>query len=592
MRWIALLPAVLAAVALTAGADEIVVAAFAVPALLWFPGRGVARRLSRDPVERVVLAFWVSALLAVPAVLVGMGTDLGGPGTLATAAVFTAASERLSAPRAQASPLAARLGSVAVIVIVLMLGWGWRDAVTRPMGVYWWSAAAETAWAGGETTTPPSPGAGWRERRVVGWPEAQALELVPRAADPFLLGPAEGPLVLILQGPVGAGMRVGAREVVIQANVEEQPEEGPVPRYLTRGIGAIALTTNLQAGERLQLRLSDPNRSVVYQLGGPDAVWALHADGALRFVHYYQLLNMVEQVIWARELYVGRRVTDVQPPLPSYVLAAPLVTAAGELPTANLTFLFELLMVGLAGVLAVQAWAPRAPALAWLLPAAATAMHGRLMLEPSSAMLPDTLYTLGLLGAVTALARPRGGAYSGFSLLAQLTRYPGAFVTGVAGLLAGEPRRVARMLVVVLVVAGIVALAGHATGSLGGWLDTLWWETFPEHWHGEADPAVLLGRAPRFYGLWLAYAGGLPLLAALAWPRGTRVLLGTALIYSLLLCTIDHTPSHYFLPLLHLSAAATACTAATFDHPALRRGIPLFGLMGIFVAYAWMPEVG
>ncbi|MES2639900.1 MAG: hypothetical protein V4850_10475 [Myxococcota bacterium] len=592
MRWIALLPAVLAAAALTAGADEIVVAALAVPALLWFPGRGVARRLSRDPVERVVLAFWVSALLAVPAVLVGVGTGLGGPGTLATAAVFTAASERLSAPRAQASALAARLGGLGVVAIVLMLGWSWRDAVTRPMGVYWWSAAAETAWAGGETTTPPSPGAGWRERRVVGWPEAQALELVPRAADPFLLGPAEGPLVLVLQGPVGAGMRVGAREVVIQANVEEQAEEGPVPRYLTRGVAAIALTTHLQAGERLQLRLSDPNRSVVYQLGGPDAVWALHADGALRFVHYYQLLNMVEQVIWARELYLGRRVTDVQPPLPSYVLAAPLVTAGGELPTANLTFLLKLLMVGLAGVLAIQAWAPRAPALAWLLPAAATAMHGRLMLEPSSAMLPDTLYTLGLLGAVTALARPRGGAYVGFSLLAQLTRYPGAFVTAVAGLLAGEPRRVARMLVGVLVVAGIVALAGHATGSLGGWLDTLWWETFPEHWHGEADPAVLLGRAPRFYGLWVAYAGGLPLLAALAWPRGTRVLLGTAIVYSLLLCTIDHSPSHYFLPLLHLSAAATACTAATFDHPALRSGIPLFGVMGIFVAYAWMPEVG
>ncbi|MDP2310331.1 MAG: hypothetical protein Q8P18_30220 [Pseudomonadota bacterium] len=592
MPWIALLPAVLAAVVLTGGRDEIVVAAFAVPALLWFPGRGVARRLSRDPVERIVLAFWVSALLAVPAVLVGMWTGLGGAGTLATAAVFTAASERLRSPRARTLRPAPLLGAAAVIVTVVMLGWAWRGAVTRPMDDYWWSAAAEDAWADGASTVPPTAGAGWSDRRVVGWPEAAALRLVPRAPDPFLVGPSEGPIVLVLQGPVGAAMRVGAREAIIQSNVVEKREEGPVPRYLARGVTSIALTTQLAAGERLQVRLSNPNKSVLYLLGSADAVWSLHGEGALRFVHYYQLLNMVEQVIWARELYAGRRVTDVQPPLPTYVLAAPMVTAGGELPTANLVFLFELVMVGIAGVLAIQAWAPGAPALAWLLPAGAAAMHGKLMLEPSSAMLPDTLYTLGLLGAVAALAQRRGPAYAGFSLLAQLTRYPAGFVVAVAGLLAGAPRRVVQMLVGVVAVAAVFALAGHSTGSLEGWLETLWWETLPEHWHGEADPAVLLGRAPRFYGLWLAYAGGLPLLAALRWPRGTRVLLGTAFVYSLLLCTVDHTPSHYFLPLLHLAAAATACTAAACEDPRLRTGIPLLGLLGITVAYGWVPVVG
>ncbi len=596
MSWLALLPAVLAAVAVTGGRGEVVVAVLAIPALLWLPGRGLARRLSRDPLERVVLAFWVSAILVVPAVLVGAWTGLGGAGTLATAATFTAATARLGAPRAVRWRRGPRFGALAVAAVVLALAWTWRDTVTRPLHASWWFAPAETAWTDGVTTVPPGAGAGWRERAVVGWPEAQAVRLLPRASDPFLAGPADGPIVLAIQGPVGASLRTGDHEAVIRADVEESREEGAVPRYLARGVAGVALDLDLAAGERLPLRLSHPAQSVVYVLGSPDAVWSLHATGALRFVHYYQLLNMVEQVTWARELYAERRVTDVQPPLPSYVLAAPLATASGELPTANLVFLFQLGMVGLAGVLAIQAWAPGAPAFAWLLPAGAAAMHGKLMLEPSSAMMPDTLYTLGVLGAVTALARPGtglgGGAFTGYALLAQLSRYPGGFVAAVAGVLAGQPRRVARMLVTVLGVAGAFALVGGATGRLGGWMDTVWWETVPEHWHDEADPLVLLGRAPRFYGLWIAYAGGLPLLAALRWPRGTRVLLGTALVYSLVLCTIDHTPSHYFLPLLHLAAAATACTAAACTHPLARAAIPTVGLLGIFVAYGWVPVVG
>jgi hypothetical protein len=591
MPWLALLPALLAAAALTRGADELVVAALAVPALLWLPGRGLARRLSRDPLERAVLAFWISAILAVPAVLVGMWTGLGGAGTLATAATLTAVSERLAVPRAQRLPWSARIGALAVLLTVAGVGIAWRGDMARPLDAYWWFPAAESAWDDSADTIPPSPGAGWSERRPIGWKEAEALRLVPRAADPYLLGPSQGPVVLALQAPVGASMRVGDEEIVVQANVEESEDEGPVARYLGKGVAALSLRRKLGPGERLPLRLSNPTQSVVYLLGGKDAVWALHGEGMLRFVHYYQLLNMVEQVHWARELYGDRRVTDVQPPLPSYVLAAPLATTNGELPTANIVFLLQLTMVGLAGVAAVRAWAPNAPWIASLLPAAAVAEHGKLLLEPASAMLPDTLYTLGVLGAVTALARG-GGAYTGYALLAQLSRYPGGFVAAVAGILAGAPRRVARMLVVVVSAACAFAAVGHYAGSLDGWVSTVWWETFPEHWHGEGDPAVLAARAPRFYGLWLSYAGGLPLLAAVRWPRGTRVVLGTALVYSLLLCTIDHTPSHYFLPLLHLAAVAAACTAASFENLALRWGIPSLGILGLIVAYGWVPIVG
>ncbi|MFN7145332.1 MAG: hypothetical protein ACK4YP_16280 [Myxococcota bacterium] len=478
-----------------------------------------------------------------------------------------------------------------MIVGVAAVGWSWRGAILRPLDGHWWFGAAESAWEGREASTPPESGAGWRERRGIGWPEARAERLVPAEAAPTLLGPSEGPLVLAVRGPVGAWIEVDGVRAVVTADVTERAEEGAVPRYLERGVASVTVERGIAAGEALPVRLSDPDASVVYLLASADAVWALHAIGELRFVHYYQLLNMVEQVRWARELYADRRVTDVQPPLPSYTLAAPLAVTAGELPTANLVFLFELVALGFAGLAALRAWAPRAPLLAWLLPAAAVGEHAKLLLEPSSAMLPDSLYTLAIVGTVGALARP-GRAYAGYALLAQLCRYPGAFVAAVAGMLAGEWRRVAGMLALVLAVAAAFGVGGWLSGSLEGWIATVAWETGPEHWHGEHEPAVLLARAPRFYGLWIAYAGGLPILAALRWPRGTRVLLGTALVYSLVLCTVDHTPSHYFLPLLHLAALAAACTAASFEHPAVRTAIPLLGLVGIYVAYGWVPVVG
>lgn len=591
MPWIGLLPAVLAASAMAGGADEPVVALFAVPALLWMPGRGFARRFARDPLERFVVAFWISTLLAVPAVLVGALTGTGGVGTLATAAGFTLVGAFVRAPRPERLPSAVRIGALALIAVVATVAWTWRDAILRPLDRHWWFAPAETAWEGREPSTTPENGAGWRDRRVIGWPEARAERLVPDASGPTLLGPSEGPLVLAVRAPVGAWIEVDGARAVVTADVVEQAEEGAVARYLERGVAAVTVDRPLAAGEPLSVRLSDPDASVVYLLGSADAVWALHAVGELRFVHYYQMLNMVEQVRWARELYADRRVTDVQPPLPSYVLAAPLGVTAGELPTVNLIFLFELVAIGLAGLVTLRAWAPRAPLAAWLLPAAAVGEHAKLLLEPSSAMLPDSLYTLAVIGTVGALARPRGG-YAGYALLAQLCRYPGSFVAAVAGVLAGEFRRVAWMLAAVIAVAAAFGVGGWLSGSLDGWIATVAWETGPEHWHGEHDPAVLLARAPRFYGLWIAYAGGLPLLAALRWPRGTRVLLGTALVYSLVLCTVDHTPSHYFLPLVHLAALAAACTADAFEHPAVRTGIPLLGLVGISVAYGWVPVVG
>ena len=99
----------------------------------------------------------------------------------------------------------------------------------------------------------------------------------------------------------------------------------------------------------------------------------------------------------------------------------------------------------------------------------------------------------------------------------------------------------------------------------------------------EADLWVLLGRAPAFFALWFVYSGGTLLLAALRWPTGTRVALGTALLYSLLLCTIDHSPTHYFVPLVQLSALAAACTADSVRSAAARHGLAGLAAGGLLI---------
>lgn len=581
---LALLPALGAAVARSAGFGEVATAMLAAPAFLFAPGWGFARARSGDPLSRALDAFWISAVLAVPAVLVGAFTDLGGPGALATAATFTALGfARRPAPR-ERSPLRERVAVGAVVAAVLFAGVSWRDTIARPLDAHWWYGPADAEDWGG---SPPKAGTGWATKRTVG----DALVLRPSSEAATLLGPLDGPVVVAVRGPVGATVRAGGAVARVEADPVERAEEGPVPRYLARGVTALSLSGPLAPGEAVPLSFSDPAESVVYVVPDPDALWALHGAGELRFVHYYQLLNMVEQVRWARELYGRRRVTDVQPPLGSYVAAGPLGLTGGDLPTQNVAFLWVVAATGLAGVAAIRAFAPQAPAVAWLLPAAAVVEHTKLMLEPGSAGMPDTLNAAALLGAVAALARP-GPRFAAMGVLAQLSRYPGAVVAAIAAVLDGQVARAARMLAAVLTLAAAFGAWGAATGRLDGWLQTVWWETGPEHWHGETDPAALLGRVPRFYALWIGYAGGLPLLAALRWPRGTRVALGTALFYSLLLATVDHTPSHYFLPLLHLAAVATACTADAPGSAWTRHGLPILGVAGLLLAYALVPVTG
>ena len=228
------------------------------------------------------------------------------------------------------------------------------------------------------------------------------------------------------------------------------------------------------------------------------------------------------------------------------------------------------------------------------------------MVEPGSFGMPDTLYAAALLGSFAAAggARDTTGTRPGpLGIAAQLLRYPGALVAALLVTLGGHRRAAARMLAQVLLLAALFGAYGLATGELEGWLATLAWETGPEHWHGDTSAASLVPRVPAFAAQLLAYAGGTPVLAAVvlllagvrpaapaqgASARGAWALIGATLAQTLLLGTIDHHPSHYFLPLVAMSATALAL-ASERRHGALWS---LAGAAGLVWSWARVAVVG
>jgi hypothetical protein len=587
-----LLPAALTALLALGRPPEVLHGALATIAILVMPGVAWAR--GRDALARAFTAGWRGVLSAPITWLVGVVTGLGPWGTLAAAAVLTFVGAAL--PRRERVPLAPgpRLGMGALAVALVTLAWSERVALARPLERYLWVSDADMELHG----TLPDEAVGFRERR------GTALRLYPRSTQGSLVGPMRGPVLLVARGPVGATVEVGGTTghpphvMELEAEPVVHADEGPVQRYLDRAVATHRIDRDLAPGEPLPLRFDAPGATIVHVIPSSDALWALHARGELRLAHYYQLLNLQEQVQWARELYAGRRVTDVQPPLQAWFAAGPLGVTGGDLPTQASTFLLGLALLGASGLACVRAWAPGAPLLAWTLPALATGVCGRLMVEPGSIGMPDTLYAAAALGAVAALRGPRvdTGGYASLGALAQLLRYPGALVVALAGALAGEPRMAARMLAGVCLLAAAFGLYGLGTGALGGWITTLARETGPEHWHGDVTPGTLLPRVPVFLAQLLAYAGGTPVFASLALlgrprtpaTRGGWALLGTVAAQTLLLGTIDHHPSHYFLPLVAMSATALALASAR------RHGAwwALIGAGGLAWAWADVDVVG
>jgi hypothetical protein len=286
-------------------------------------------------------------------------------------------------------------------------------------------------------------------------------------------------------------------------------------------------------------------------IASTEQLWEAHERWEFRVVHYYQLLNMVEQFRWAEELLKDRWVTDVQPPAWVYLLGGLHLLSGADLPAANVLTLWMAFLWGLGALKLARGVTGE------LLVAMGALVQAKLLFEPGSGMMPDMLYSAALMHGLVALIL--GGSASGWVLLAQLARYPGTLVGLIGAILSGQWREGGRILGAVALAAGAFGAVGLVTGELEGWLETVAWETGPEHWHGEYDLGLLWSRVPEFYGLWFQYSGGGVLLGLLGFnERACRVLVGTALLYSLLLCTIDHFPSHYFVPLVGMVVVGVA----------------------------------
>lgn len=578
--------------AISLGLPWWVKAAVCIPAVLWAPGLGFARWLGggRAPSLQLALdAAWISVALSVPTVTLCRAAG-GSPELLLHLSLAWGLLGSLLAWRAPRAPHSRKGAWVAFAAVVLALG-AWMGAnrveLSRPLDGFWYHPKADEE---GHDPVPWSATDGWGEVELRGWEEAGAAALSDPEGDGGTLAiGGEGRVMFALRGPVGATLQVVQEghesEVVrILADVIEVEEEGAVPRYLARGV--VGLAFDAQVGPATVKVEGARGPTTLYVLPSTDAVWSLHADGALRFVHYYQLLNIVENLRWAHELLRDRWITVNQPPLWSYPLAVSLALVDPDLPGANALFVWVLLLLGLACVRLVELVAPDAPPPALAMPAVAAATVGLLMLEPGSTTFPDPLYAAALVAGLCALREPEVWRFVLVGLCAGLLRYPGVVALSIAALTHGltlgvwPKRQLPALWGAVLALAAALAGVAAFTGELQEWLNILWFETGPEHYHGDTALASLLPRVPEFYATWLRYSGGALLAALPLAGRSTRFVALSALAYSLLLCTIDHFPTHYFLPLVALSAVAVASNAAALRNRALRWLLPTLALLG------------
>ena len=566
--------------ALLLGAPWWLCGALALPALLWAPGAGWARRLAREappgPLQLGLDAAWLSlgqvwvgVALVRELGLRGGAAQVGLLGLLFASALVGGALGR-GRPAGRGRPGEA-LGAALVAAVVLGVG-AWRSAdLTRPLDAYWYLEGAA------DEGSPPfrlEAGPGFSAARPVGWPEAHALALTPVGGSASLIAPdgATGELVLVVRGPLGSRVRVGEAENTVQAWMKEASDPRGDRRYLRDGAAAVRVPVDLPPGGTLAVEVYG---ATLYALPGAEAVWAAHADGELRYIDRWQILNQVENQVWAEELLESRWFTWNQPPGWSPVLAAFVLLVRPDLPAAGVLFLGVIALVGLQAVRLSALLAPGAPSPAVAVPAALVGAHGLLMLEPASHNFPDSLFAASVLAVGGALAAGRSGWLAGLGGAAQALRWPGLVLTlllgaGFALARGARPLRGLGGAVAVVAAGGLIALIAALTGHADDLLFVLYFETFPEHWHDNYEPVELMSRVPGFYLLWLRYTGGglaVAVLGALLLPAGparagVRAVLLPALAYSALLCTIDHHPTHYFLPLVALTGPAVGATCA------------------------------
>ena len=559
-----------------------------VPCLVLLPGWAIARRIwpRSSLVQSMVDATWAGLLVVTVGVALMRLSGLGS-GVLwaVSAGVLGVVSWRSPNLRNPQSPSGRVVFGLAVLGLsVATLGASHSPTLSRGLDVGWYHADLQES-LGDQVLL--SPGEGWQSSTWISSQEEGALSLIDDSTPGgSVMLEKSGPVGILVRGPLGTQITASqgdqiAQSLPVSADVVEAPEEGPVPRYLDRGMTGV-LVEATEGPMDLTVSGTDGSHEI-FVLPGQEAIWALDRSGQAKFLHYYQLLNKVENQRWALETLETRHLTINQPPLWSYVLAVPAALHDGEMGGANLLFLMVILLVGLSALSLVETLAPEAPWGAFALPGLYTGIHFHMMVVPGSTNFPDSLYTAALLGGLAALAQLRQSAgTSRFALLgtaAGLLRYPGTAVLTLAALLqwmtlGRRPWRALKSLwLTIAVVAAAIGIAGLVCGLFGEWLSILWFETGPEHWDNNQEAPPLFHRPLEFYSEWARYQGfgrlgawALPAWSALtllllASGKRVRWILGTALSYSLILCTIDHFPSHYFLPLVAMMglAMATAC---------------------------------
>lgn len=575
-----------------------------IPLLMWAPGLGWARYLARDkPLNRVHLsvhAAWLSmgacwfAVAFVRELGATSDTARGFIGGIMLAIGVIGALLTRGLPKPPPTSKRERLGVLAVVIAVIGVGVWKHGDIERHLHDHWYTEGAD------QLADPPLllvPGDGWADAGRH-WPESGARQLKPSGGRGTLIAPksAAGPVVVALQGPVGAWIEVpGQPKKRIAKSMTEKTDEGPVRRYQDRGVAAVLIDLKLAAGEALTVQTG----------GGPDvrvtvfpstlAVWELHGEGVLRFTHYYQMLNQVENLDWADEVLTTRRFTINQPPGWSPILATAGLFLGNDLVTGNRLFLFVILLVGVTAVRLASTLAPTAPTLAWLVPGGMVASHGLLMLEPASTNFPDSLFAAAVLAVALSLSAGRSSWLIAMSIAAGLLRWPGVVLSSLFILSWHTSQRTPswaplKRLWSVVGVGVVLAAVGVFTGDLPDLLFVLYFETFPEHWHGNYALPALLARVPDFFGLWTTYTGGGLLLAALFCfaPKtqarsGLRFLMGAIGVYSLFLCTIDHHPTHYFLPLIGITGVGVVLASDSVQNRALRIAFPTACLLGLWI---------
>jgi len=589
------------AVLLGIGAPWWLLGLFGLPAVLWGPGLGWARWLRQDTdataLQLGLDAAWIGMALAWVNVALIREVGLRDQSVIIALLVLSGAWSLTGLAVSWRRPLPRRppsrewLGIAGVVVAVVCVA-AWRVGdVTRPLDAYWYLEGAADE---GHEIVRLDPAQGFADRQGHGWDEAGAWSASIESGPHRLVAPrgAQGRVLLAVRGPLGSQIQALDEINTVEADMTEEREEGPVRRYLEAGVAVVAVDLDLDPGETLELTVSGER---LYVMPGTEAVWSMHADGALRFVHYYQLLNQVENQDWANEVLVDRRFTWNQPPGWSPLLAVATILVMPDLPGANVLFLWVLLLVGLSSVRLASLLAPGAPVVAWAVPGGMAASHGLLMFEPMSANFPDSLYAAAVLYVGISLASGRTWGFALAGMLTGMLRWPGiVLATLFAGLwrvMTGEPvlGRLLRLWGLTLLgaaAAGLALVAGDAEDLLF----ILYFETFPEHWHGDYAANSLLPRIPEFYLTWLRYTGGgLALAAMMAIGPVTRArrqlwfVLGGALLYSLVLCTIDHHPTHYFLPLVALTGTAVVIASSLPRHPVLRVGLSTICLVGLWM---------